>query len=37
MSKNPHFAASMKPPPEQHKIIQLQMIGHMKMQFQNEP
>lgn len=37
MSKNPELANSMKPPPEQQKMIQLQMLGHMKMQFQSDP
>ena len=31
MKKGP--PAHMKPPPEQHKAIQLQMLGHLKQQF----
>lgn len=27
----------MKPPPEQQRMIQLQMLGHMKMQFRGDP
>lgn len=26
----------MKPPPEQQRAIQLQMLSHMKMQFQSD-
>lgn len=37
MSKNPELMNSMRPPPEQQRAIQLQMLGHMKMQFQSEP
>lgn len=36
MAKNPQMANIMKPPPEQQKAIQLQMLGHMKMQFKND-
>lgn len=37
MMKNPQAASMLKPPPEQQKAIQLQMIGHMKTQFKNDP
>jgi hypothetical protein len=36
MNKNPELASSIKPPPEQQRAIQLQMLSHMKMQFQGD-
>lgn len=36
MMKNPAALNIMKPPPEQQKIVQLQMLAHMKLQFKND-
>lgn len=37
MAMNPQNAMQgFKPPPEQQKIILMQMLGHMKGQFRND-
>lgn len=36
MMKNPQAASALRPPPQQQKAIQLQMLGHMKLQFKND-
>lgn len=37
MMKNPQAAMQgFKPPPEQQKVIQQQMLSHMKTQFKND-
>lgn len=37
MVKNPPQMNMMRPPPEQQKAMQLQMLAHMKMSFKADP